>query len=64
MNPPHFHALYGEYVGAININTGEMIEGDLPTKALGLVNDWLELNREEMLQIWSTQEFKKLPPLI
>lgn len=39
-NPPHFHVVYGEYVGAINIKTLEMIEGDLPQKALKLVQEW------------------------
>jgi hypothetical protein len=63
-DPPHFHALYGEYVGAIDIMTGEMIEGDLPPKALALVNDWLNLHRDEMLKIWETQQFIKLPPLV
>nr|WP_236612057.1 DUF4160 domain-containing protein [Caldanaerobacter subterraneus] len=24
--PPHFHAIYGEYVGMFDINTLEMIE--------------------------------------
>ena len=39
-NPPHFHAVYGEYVGAIDIRTLEMLEGDLPPKALALVREW------------------------
>ncbi len=29
-NPPHFHALYGEYSG---INTLSMLEGDLPPRS-------------------------------
>lgn len=28
-NPPNFHAIYGEYIGTIDIQTGEMLEGDL-----------------------------------
>ncbi|MDY2741240.1 DUF4160 domain-containing protein [Bullifex porci] len=28
--PSHVHSLYGEFVDTFNINTGEMIEGDLP----------------------------------
>jgi len=28
--PPHFHALYGEYVAQIDISTGRVIEGGLP----------------------------------
>jgi len=31
--PPHIHAVYGEYVGLFNIETLEMIEGDLPKRA-------------------------------
>jgi hypothetical protein len=63
-NPPHIHALYGEYVSVINIATGEVIEGDLPGKALALVLEWLSLYRDELMAIWQTQNFKKLPPLV
>ena len=30
--PSHFHALYGEYIGEFNIQTMEMIQGDLPKR--------------------------------
>ena len=63
-NPPHIHALYGEYMSAINIATGKVLEGDLPNKALKLVNEWLDLHRDELMKMWNTQEFKKLPPLV
>ena len=62
-NPPHFHAIYGEYIGAINIQTGEMIEGDLPKRALKMVQEWEKKNRSDLIEIWNTQKFKKLPPL-
>lgn len=62
-NPPHIHAIYGEYVGAINIQTGELIDGDLPVRALKLVQEWLQIHKNEVLAIWDTQEFKKIPPL-
>ena len=29
-NPPHIHALYGEYMGMMDIQTRKMIAGDLP----------------------------------
>lgn len=29
-NPPHIHALYGEEMAAITIQTGEILEGHLP----------------------------------
>lgn len=62
-NPPHIHAIYGEYMGAIDIRTGELLEGDLPPRALKLVQEWLKVNRNEILKIWNTQNFKKIPPL-
>ena len=62
-NPPHIHAIYGEYMGAIDIQTLEVIEGDLPTKALSLVREWMEPNKAALLEIWNTQNFKQLPPL-
>ena len=61
--PPHFHAVYGEYVGIFDINTLEMFEGDLPNRAKKLVLEWAELNKTELLDMWDTQEFRKLPPL-
>jgi hypothetical protein len=62
-NPPHIHALYGEYMSAINILTGDVLEGDLPGKTLSLVLEWIDLHRDELMMIWRTQEFRKLPPL-
>ena len=36
-NPLHIHALYGEHRGIINIQTGKLLEGDLPKRTLKLV---------------------------
>ena len=36
-NPPHIHAIYGENMAVININSGEVLEGELPPKALAMV---------------------------
>lgn len=62
-NPPHFHVIYGDYMGAIDIKTLDMLEGDLPPKALSLVKEWAVQYQKELLTIWETQEFTKLPPL-
>lgn len=61
--PGHIHALYGENVGIFNLETSEMTEGDLPSKAQELVKEWMSENREELLKMWSTQKLSKLPPL-
>jgi len=62
-NPPHFHVVYGEYIGVIDIQTLEMIEGDLPNKAIALVREWAALHKVELQNIWDTQKFVELPPL-
>ena len=62
-NPPHIHAMYNDDVAAIDYMTGEVLEGYLPAKALNMVREWIELNRDDIQKIWETQEFQKLPPL-
>ena len=36
--PPHFHAIYGEYNALFNLETLEIIEGDLPNRATKMVS--------------------------
>ncbi len=62
-NPPHIHAIYGEYIGAIDIKTGEMLEGDLPKRALKMVQEWIKQHQYELIKMWETQKFVELPPL-
>ena len=62
-NPPHFHAVYGEHNGIFEINTLEMIEGDLPIKAQSLVKEWASLYVTDILNMWNSKILKKLPPL-
>ena len=62
-NPPHFHVLYGEYNAVIDIQTLEVMEGDLPAKGLGMVREWAGQYQKDLLDIWNTQHFRKLPPL-
>lgn len=61
--PPHFHAVYGEYIALFDIDTLEVIEGDLPVRARKLVVEWAKNYQVDLKTIWETQEFKKLPPL-
>ncbi len=51
-NPPHFHAQYGEFNAVIKINDYALSEGYLPPKALGLVTEWANIHREELLKNW------------
>ena len=61
--PAHIHAIYNEYVGIFDICSSEMIDGDLPNKAQGIVKEWLVLHQNELLQMWQSQRITKLPPL-
>ena len=62
-NPPHIHALYGEYNAVIDIQTLNVLEGDLPGRGVSLVQEWTKKNQNELLDIWKTQNFRQLPPL-
>ena len=62
-NPPHIHAIYGDDVAAITISDGKVIEGALPNKALEMVKEWVSLNKDELLTMCETQEYKQLSPL-
>ena len=62
-NPPHIHAIYGEYVGIIDIRTNQMLQGDLPSKALKLVQEWVQIHQKALLEMWETQNIQSLPPI-
>ena len=37
---PHFHAVYGEYNGVFELENLEMIEGDLPGRAIKMIKEY------------------------
>ena len=43
--PPHFHAIYGEYVALVSLESCEVIEGDLPNHAEKLVLEWTYISK-------------------
>jgi hypothetical protein len=50
--PPQFHAGYSADEALIVVETGEIYAGSLPTRALRLVREWLELHRAELQANW------------
>ena len=62
-NPPHIHAIYGEHNGLFSIADMQMLEGDLPARAVKLVQEWGTPFTEDLLQMWNTKQLRKLPPL-
>lgn len=66
--PPHFHAEYAEAAAQIDIRTGSVIEGNLPRRALRLVQEWTELHRHQLLDNFAglqleTPRYRKIEPL-
>jgi hypothetical protein len=65
--PPHFHAVYQGQEIKVNINTLEVIEGDMSRRARALVLEWAALHPLELRQAWeaasSNQQPSKIAPL-
>ena len=62
-NPPHIHAISQDYVAPFSICTGELMEGEFPFKAQCLVKEFVLRYQAELMQMWETEEYRKLPPI-
>lgn len=62
-NPPHFHITYGEYKAVVTIEDG-IVEGNMTSKALKLVFEWMELHKEELMKNWELAQNGELPKSI
>ncbi len=51
-DPPHFHAVYGEYEALIEIESLAIYRGGLPGRALALVQEWAVIHRGELRKDW------------
>jgi hypothetical protein len=60
-SPPHFHARYAEFEATIDIATLEVMEGQLPQRALSLVREWAMIHREELRSNWKLCREKVVP---
>ena len=49
---PHFHATYANDEASIDIETLNVIAGELPTRALRLVSEWASAHRAELRANW------------
>lgn len=67
-NPPHFHVQYNDYRAIIEILSGEILQGSLPSKQLKYVQVWADIHREELLDNFiklnnDIKTFCKIKPL-
>lgn len=52
-NPPHIHVYYQAETAEINIQSKEVMAGNLSNKQLRLVLAWLEIHEEDLMANWS-----------
>ncbi len=64
--PPHFHAIYGDFEATVVIETGA-VQGLLPPRVLGLVQEWRVLHQATLREAWELAVAQKpspnIPPL-
>jgi hypothetical protein len=67
-NPPHFHAYYNDYQAEIDINTLDIIAGELPKRIRNLVLEWAIDHKDELMEDWelmrNDEEPNKIDPLV
>lgn len=65
--PPHFHAIYGQHEAEIEISTGAILKGGLPTRAERLVREWRREYQGELEENWNLARahlaMRPIPPL-
>jgi hypothetical protein len=67
-NPPHFHAVYADFEGIIDIEKNEIIGGELPSRVLVFVKEWTALHQNELMYNWERarqqESLKDIAPLV
>jgi len=63
-NPPHFHIRYNEYRAVISIRSLNIMDGHLPARVRGLVEEWAELHQQELMLMWESKDFHQIEPLV
>jgi hypothetical protein len=66
-SPPHFHAEYGEFEAAYEIDTLAILRGQLPRRAHVHVIEWALAHRPELRDNWERAReqvpLRNIPPL-
>jgi hypothetical protein len=50
---PHFHATYAGEIVVVSIQSGEVLAGRVPARALRLIQEWCDLHRDELRLTWA-----------
>jgi len=62
--PAHFHAEYAEFRAQIAIESHAIMQGRLPARVLGLVQEWAELPQGELAECWRQVQNHQVPQRI
>ena len=67
-NPSHFHAVYVDFEGIIDIEKNEIIGGYLPPRVFAIVSEWTALHQNELMDNWykarQQERLNEIAPLV
>lgn len=63
-NPPHVHVKYNEFMAVVDLRTMNLLDGRLPARVRGLVEEWIEMHQQELLEMWESKRFHAVEPLV
>ena len=62
--PPHIYAITQDRDALFSIATGELMEGEFPAKAGAMVKEFVLTYQSELMEMWESEQYKKLPPIV
>jgi len=57
---PHVHVEYGNYAASVSIQGKNCLAGELPAWAMQQVAEWIETNKDALLEMWTSQKIHKI----
>lgn len=63
-NPPHIHAIYGEYEATFYIKNRQLFEELFPKAECKIIHKFINKYSIELLEMWETGIYRKLSALI
>ncbi len=66
-NLPHIHVKYQEHEVVVSIPDGGVLEGNIPSSKMKLLQAWIEIHKDELIADWalavSGEQPYKIEPL-
>jgi hypothetical protein len=50
-------------MAVMELDNLNIVEGRLPKRCRQLVREWAEIHRQELIEMWDTQNFHQIDPL-